>query len=310
VSGAPELLAIGETMAMVAPFAGDRLESAERFRLDAGGAESNVAAHVATLGHHAAWFSRLGDDALGRRVAGQLAERGVDVSAVAFDPAHPTGVYFKNPGHGVAYYRTGSAASRLAPADADALALAGVRIVHLSGITAAISATAAAFLSRVIDRAREAGALVSFDVNHRPALWGHDAAAGPLEALAGRADLLFVGRDEAEGLWGTATAAEVRARFPGVAELVVKDGDVGATVFTGTLEVFEPSLVVEVVDVVGAGDAFAGGYLAALLDGAEPRDRLHAGHARAALTLATTGDSVDTRPDPSEHSDHRKGAHR
>lgn len=294
MSAAPELLAIGETMAMVAPHAGDRLGEAELFRLDAGGAESNVAAHVAALGRRAAWFSRLGDDALGRRVAAQLEARGVDLSTVVFDPANPTGLYVKDPGNGVSYYRAGSAASRLSAADADALRLDGVRIVHLSGITAAISATAAAFLSRVLDRAHDAGVLVSFDVNHRPALWNHSTAAGPLAALAERADLLFVGRDEAEGLWGTATAGDIRARFPGVAEVVVKDGDVGATAYAGTSEVFEPSLVVEVVDVVGAGDAFAGGYLAALLEGAGPAERLRAGHARAALTLATTGDSIDS----------------
>ena len=304
MSTAPELLAIGETMAMVAPVSGGRLGEAESFRLDAGGAESNVAAHVAALGHRTAWFSRLGDDSLGRRVAAQLADRGVDVSAVVLDPAHPTGLYVKDPGHGVSYYRAGSAASRLSPADADAVELAGVRILHLSGITAAISDSAAAFLSRVIDRAHAAGVLVSFDVNHRAALWSHAAAAGALAALAARADLLFTGRDEAQSLWGTATALDIRARFPGVAELVVKDGDVGATVFVGTSEVFEPSLVVDVVDAVGAGDAFAGGYLAALLEAAAPVDRLRAGHARAALTLTTTADSIAdaaSAPSPPAH---------
>lgn len=291
----PELLAIGETMAMVAPFSGDALVHAQQFRLDAGGAESNVAAHVAALGHRAAWFSRLGDDALGHRVHTQLAGRGVDVSAVLFDPAHPTGLYVKDPGQGVQYYRAGSAASHLSAADADTVELTGVRILHVSGITAAISSLAAGFLSRIIDRAHDAGVLVSFDVNHRVALWDCAAAAGTLAALARRADLVFTGRDEAENLWGTATAAEARAVFAEVGELVVKDGSVGATVYLGDLEVFEPALVVDVVDVVGAGDAFAGGYLAALLEGASPKERLRAGHRRAALTLLTTGDSIDER---------------
>jgi len=291
----PELLAIGETMAMVAPFTGDALVHAQQFRLDAGGAESNVAAHVAALGHRAAWFSRLGDDALGHRVHTQLAGRGVDVTSVLFDPAHPTGLYVKDPGQGVQYYRAGSAASHLSAADADRVELTGVRILHVSGITAAISSLAAGFLSRIIDRAHDAGVLVSFDVNHRVALWDCAAAAGTLAALARRADLVFTGRDEAESLWGTATAAEVRALFTEVGELVVKDGSVGATVYLGDLEVFEPALVVDVVDVVGAGDAFAGGYLAALLEGASPEERLRAGHRRAALTLLTTGDSIDER---------------
>lgn len=290
---APALLAIGETMAMVAPTTATRLVDADAFRLDAGGAESNVAAHVAAHGHRAGWCSRLGDDPLGHRVARQLAARGVDVSAVGFDPLHPTGVYFKDPGHPVRYYRAGSAAAHLTPADADAVALDGVRIVHVSGITAAISASAAAFLDRVVDRAHDAGALVSFDVNHRAALWTADDAAAPLEALVRRADIVFVGRDEAETLWGTPDAADVRARFPEVAELVVKDGDVGAVTFAASDAVFEPALRVEVVEAVGAGDAFAGGYLAKLLDDAPITERLRAGHARAALTLQTTGDSVD-----------------
>jgi len=291
----PELLAVGETMAMVAPLTGDRLADAEHFRLDAGGAESNVAAHVAALGHRAGWFSRLGDDALGHRVAAQLAGRGVDVSAVVSDPVHPTGLYVKDPGNGVRYYRAGSAASHLTPADAERVALGGVRILHVSGITAAISESAAGFLSRLMDRAHDAGLLVSFDVNHRLALWDCAVAADALAALARRADVVFTGRDEAESLWGTASAGDVRALFTDVPELVVKDGSVGATTYLSDQEVFEPALVVDVVDVVGAGDAFAGGYLAALLDGAPPEERLRAGHRRAALTLLTTGDSIDER---------------
>ena len=291
----PELLAVGETMAMVAPLTGDRLADAEHFRLDAGGAESNVAAHVAALGHRAGWFSRLGDDALGHRVAAQLAGRGVDVSSVVSDPVHPTGLYVKDPGNGVRYYRAGSAASHLTPADAERVALGGVRILHVSGITAAISESAAGFLSRLMDRAHDAGLLVSFDVNHRLALWDCAVAADALAALARRADVVFTGRDEAESLWGTASAGDVRALFTDVPELVVKDGSVGATTYLSDQEVFEPALVVDVVDVVGAGDAFAGGYLAALLEGATPAERLRSGHRRAALTLLTTGDSIDER---------------
>src|SRR6478735_9842802 len=84
------LLAIGETMAMVAPVRAEPVAEAEDFLVDAGGAESNVAAHVAALGHDALWFSRLGADALGRRIARQLAGRGIDVSRVIYDDAHPT----------------------------------------------------------------------------------------------------------------------------------------------------------------------------------------------------------------------------
>jgi 2-dehydro-3-deoxygluconokinase len=290
---APVLLAAGETMAMVAPVAAEPLADAVAFHVDAGGAESNVAAHVAAAGLTARWFGRLGDDPLGRRIVRQLADRGVDVSSAVFDAGHPTGVYFKDPGSGVRYYRSGSAGSRLSGADAEALDLDGVAILHVSGITAALSEDAAEFLDRAIDLAHEHGAIVSFDVNHRPALWDEATSAAVLSAFAVRADVVFVGRDEAETLWQTPRAEDVRARFPEVTELVVKDGAVGATAFTPDGSVFEPAPEVEVVEAVGAGDAFAGGYLAALLEGLPIADRLRAGHGRAARTLQTTADSVE-----------------
>ena len=298
------LLAVGETMAMVAPVAAEPVEHAEVFRMDAGGAESNVAAHVAALGGRAAWFSRVGDDALGRRVARRIAARGVDVSRVAVDARHPTGLYVKDPGAGVAYYRAGSAAAHLAPGDADAVSWDGVAVLHVSGITAALGDTAPTFLDRLIDRARGAGVAVSFDVNHRAPLWSVALAAAPLLDLARRADIVFVGRDEAETLWATATDSDVRALLPEVAELVVKDGDVGATVFEASGRTLVPALRVEVLDAVGAGDAFAGGYLAARARGLDARARLAAGHERAALTLRTYGDSVhDTGAPPTPQPD-------
>ncbi len=287
------LLTAGETMAMVAPAAAERLEHAEVFRIDAGGAESNVAAHAAALGQPAAWFSRVGDDALGRRVVSRVGARGVDVSRVVIDADHPTGLYLKDPGHGVAYYRAGSAAAHLSEADAGALSWDGVALLHVSGITAALGGTAPAFLRRIVDRARRAGVPVSVDVNHRAPLWAVAAAAGPLLELARSADIVFVGRDEAETLWGAADADAVRALLPDAPQLIVKDGAVGATLFAHDSVVFEPALVVDVVEPVGAGDAFAGGYLAALLAGASPRQRLRSGHERAALTMATTGDFPD-----------------
>nr|WP_272898176.1 sugar kinase [Agromyces seonyuensis] len=287
------MLAAGETMAMVSPLVAEPVEDARAFRIDAGGAESNVAAHVAALGHPVRWASRLGDDPLGRRIAAVLAGRGIDLREVRVDPAHPTGLYVKNPGAGVHYYRAGSAASCLDPADADAIDLDGVAIVHVSGITAALTGTAPAFLDRLVDRARAAGIPVSFDVNHRPALWDAATAGPVLLALARRADLVFVGRDEAEGLWGAVDADGIRAQLPDAAELVVKDGDVGATHFDAGGATFVPAHVVDVVEPVGAGDAFAGGYLAARLAGAAPAERLAAGHDRAALTLLTTGDFPD-----------------
>ncbi|ROS22157.1 2-dehydro-3-deoxygluconokinase [Rathayibacter sp. PhB127] len=298
------LLAMGETMAVLVPCGGS-VADADDFLVDAGGAESNVLAHAAALGVPVRWHSRLGADALGERVLRQLAARRIDVSRVVRDPGRPTGVYVKDPGRGVSYYRAGSAAAYLDTADADAAPFDDVALLHLSGITAALSEPADRFLRRAALRARELGIPVSLDVNYRAALWSVADAAPVLAELVRLADVVFVGRDEAETLWGTRTAEDVRALFPDVAELVVKDGHIGATVFCADAgagagaaaagAVFEPSHEVEVLDAVGAGDAFAGGYLAALLQGADPGARLRRGHDRAALTLAVAGDSLDER---------------
>lgn len=286
------LLAVGETMAMLAPSDGGGIADAVDFLVDAGGAESNVAAHAAAAGMTARWFSRLGADALGDRVLRQVSARGVDVAAVVRDAQRPTGLYVKDPGRGVRYYRRGSAASALSSTDAESLALDDVAVLHVSGITAALSASARDFLVAAVARARSTGVTVSFDVNHRAALWSAAEAAAVLADLVARADVVFVGRDEAETLWATPRDIDVRALFPDVAELVVKDADIGATVFTGAERTFVPALRVEVLDAVGAGDAFAGGYLAARARGLDAAARLAAGHQRAALTLRTYGDSL------------------
>jgi 2-dehydro-3-deoxygluconokinase len=151
-------------------------------------------------------------------------------------------------------------------------------------------------MDAVIDRVSRSDAVLSFDVNHRPSLWQQGAAAPALLALARRCDLVFVGLDEADALWGCDTPAHVRAVLPEPARLVVKDGDIGATEFDtvdgAELTTFVPAIATEVVEPVGAGDAFAAGYLAALLNGADAAARLRAGHERARLVLLSTSDFV------------------
>jgi 2-dehydro-3-deoxygluconokinase len=246
------------------------------------------------LGIPTAWVSALGDDALGERVRDEVARHGVDVGWVSRRADAPTGVYFKDPGRGVLYYRRGSAASTLGPDDIAAVPLEQAEIVHVSGITPALSASCAALIDSVIDRVAAGPGILSFDVNHRAALWEPDAAASALLALARRADIVLVGLDEAEGLWGTVDADAVRALLPEPALLVVKDGDVGATEYdrrTGADErTFVPAIRTAVVEAVGAGDAFAAGYLAAHLQGADAADRLASGHRRAHLVLQSTDD--------------------
>ena len=142
-----------------------------------------------------------------------------------------------------------------------------------------------------------AGSLVSFDVNHRSRLWPAEQAAPVLRDLANRCDLVFVGQDEAETLWGTTDPLAVRRLLPDPETLVVKDGAVGATAMCRDAEpVFVPAPRVAVVEPVGAGDAFAAGYLAGLLRDLDPVRRLRLGHLVAAQALTSSGDNAPVPP--------------
>ncbi|MGW3340066.1 sugar kinase [Streptomyces sp. NPDC001009] len=287
---------LGETMAQVTPADGQGLQHSRELRLAVAGAESTVAQYLADLGHRAAWVSRVGDDPLGRRIVAAVAGRGVDVAGVRADPEAPTGVYFKDPGPqgtSVHYYRRGSAASRMGPSDAESVDLAGARLLHLTGITPALSQGCSELVELLMERAAQAGVLVSFDVNHRPALWSSlDHAAVTLRDLARRADVVFVGRDEGERLWGTATAEEIHAHLAPRGTLIVKDGEVGATEFSDAGRQFVAAPAVEVIEAVGAGDAFAAGYLSGLLHGSSSAERLALGHHLAGRTLRSIEDYV------------------
>ncbi|WP_255560022.1 sugar kinase [Salinibacterium sp. M195] len=286
----PEVIAIGETMVLITPTVAEPLETAELFRLETGGAESNVAVHLSALGHHAAWASHLGADAFGRRVERQLRERGVDTSLVNFSTDAPTGFYFKDPGNGVIYHRAGSAASAMTPDDLATVPFEQAAITHISGITPSLSAGCSALIDSVLDRAALSNTVVSFDVNYRAGLWPIAEAAPTLLALAQRANIVLVGLDEAEVLWGTTTPEAVRALLSNPEILVIKDGDIGATEFNADGQVFVPAHKVDVVEAVGAGDAFAAGYLSGYLTGLSAEQRLSLGHDRAALVLTSTSD--------------------
>lgn len=289
----PSVLCIGETMALIAPAEADPLEVAESFVLSAGGAESTVALYLAGAGHRTAWLSRVGDDPLGRRLLRQLEAHGVDTSLVRTDAKAPTGVYFKDPGGStttVYYYRSGSAASAMGPSILQDVDWTALPLLHLSGITAGLSPSCRALLDTAFATARAHGTLVSFDVNHRPGLWSAQEAGPVLAECARRADIVFVGRDEAEALWGTGDPDELYAVLGAPLHLVVKDGAVGATDVSAAGSVFVPTRPVDVVEVVGAGDAFAAGYLSGLLTGELPGARLVLGHALAARALASVHD--------------------
>jgi 2-dehydro-3-deoxygluconokinase len=292
-----DVLCLGETMALFVPAEDGPPHEVVTWTRTVGGAESNVACHVAALGLRSAWVSAVGDDAFGRAVVSAVASFGVDVSGVVVDPDRPTGLYVKESdaaGSPVRYYRRGSAASGMGPALAGALPVDGVRVVHLSGITPALSDSCLALVDALVTAPRRH--LLSFDLNWRPRLWtGRDPSV--LRTLAAAADIVFAGADEAELVWGAGSPEDVRALLPEPATLVVKQGAEGATLVEGAAApVFEPALRVDVVEPVGAGDAFAAGFLCATLAGWPPRRRLRAGHLRAASALRTRHDVGPSLP--------------
>ncbi|MCX4845622.1 sugar kinase [Streptomyces sp. NBC_00893] len=337
---AAEVVCLGESMVTFLPSQPGRLADVPSFGRGIGGAESNVACALAAAGHRAAWVSRAGADGFGDHLVEAIAGYGVDTSGVRRDPSRPTGIYFRTATdratdvHEVAYYRAGSAASAMSPANIPYATLPETRVLHLSGITAALSADCLALLHDLTEP-RPGRPLISFDVNHRPGLW-RDADASPevLLDLARRSDLVFVGEDEAEEAWGVSGAEAIRAALPEPATLVVKRGADGATVFSRAAGIADaddvttvpdgipdadivttvpdgfpdadivttvPALRVDVVAPVGAGDAFAAGFLSATLRELPVRDRVRHGHLMAAAVLTVPGDL--TAPPARAHAD-------
>ncbi len=287
-----DAVCVGETMALLVPEPAE--DEAPRLRVEIGGAESNVAAHLAHAGRAAGWRSALGDDVFGDRVRERLTDAGVHLM-VREDRTHSTGLYLKEPspeGTRVRYWRRGSAASTLNRSDAAEVWRRNPRLIHTSGITAVLSDSAEGLVRELFEQAPPA-TLRSFDVNYRPALHG-PGNAGLLLELARRADVVFCGLDEAESLWRVRTLPELIELLTGGGSgpdlLVVKQGAQGATAVRDGRTWFEPAPEVEVVEPVGAGDAFAAGFLDRLLDDAPLPECLAAGARLAGVVLGLTGD--------------------
>ncbi|MET7568303.1 sugar kinase [Streptomyces sp. NPDC005492] len=289
------VVCIGETMAALAPAPNASLESAAELTVSVAGAESNVAMYLADLGVPVSWLSAVGDDALGRRVRAEVGAAGVDVSGVRRDPERPTGLLVKEPngaGTRVHYYRGNSAASAMGPDVLDDDRVGSASVLHLTGVTPALSPSCRTLVTTALTvPVGERPYAISFDVNHRPALWPPGTASTVLRDLADLADITFVGLDEAQELWdANLQPADVRKLLARPRLLVVKDGGRAATAFSdeGTWTV--PALRTDVVEPVGAGDAFAAGVLAGLLRGHGVERALRLGHITAASALKVTAD--------------------
>lgn len=295
-----EVVCVGETMGQFVPESGGGIETADLFRLRQAGAESNVAINLARLGRSVSWVSRVGDDAVGRRLVAGLTAEGVDTSGVLVDDSRSTGVFLKDLGAGarpVTYYRNGSAASAIDRSDIVRACGVAKGILHTSGVTPALSASCADAVEFLVTSPRS-GYEVAFDVNFRPRLWpDHAEAAAMLFHLADSADIVFIGLDEGESLWGVADADAIRGLIRAPHTLVVKDAHKSAVAFVEGRRYEVPALRVDVVEPVGAGDAFAAGYLHAMTRGRAPDFALRCGHVVARASLLTVDDVGRTDAD-------------
>jgi 2-dehydro-3-deoxygluconokinase len=275
-----EVFTLGEALGVVSA---ERLRHDTVARLDIGGAELITAIGLARLGHPAAWLGRLSADELGVRALTVLRGEGVDTSHVRTDEDAPTALVLRQKRVGrsahVVRYRDRSAGSRLSPEDVPAEAVQAARILHVTGITPALSGTAWSAVHHAVKLARDEGVIVSVDVNHRPQLWPSlQEARESLTELAESADVLFVNPDELqliEPVIGT------------VRELVVTRGAKGASATVAGMRYDSPAAPVNVVDPAGAGGAFVAGYLSALLEELHPTARLRRGAALAAFTVSS-----------------------
>jgi 2-dehydro-3-deoxygluconokinase len=289
----------GETMGLVAADGIGPFEYARSFSFGIGGAESNVAIGVARLGGQVTWLGRVGSDAAGELIGRRL--RAEQVQAVAIRDDGFTGLMVKYRRSGeflhVDYHRAGSAGSRLAPADIPA-DLAGASILHVTGITPALSDSARAAVFQAVETAQASGVTVSVDVNYRAKLWSRFDAAPVLRDLVSRADLVFAGPAEAALFVEPGPAVDGLAAL-GPAEVVVKDGARGCTALIDGARLTVPALPVTMVDPVGAGDAFVAGYLADRLAGAGAEQRLRTAVAAGAFQVTVPGDceGLPTRDD-------------
>jgi 2-dehydro-3-deoxygluconokinase len=299
-----DLTTLGETMLRISVAPGIALERTTAAALHAGGAESNVACVLAQLGRRVAWSSRLPDLPTGRLIANALRQCGVDLAHVEWCREGRVGTYYvelrlKPTPVRVTYDRAGSCAAGMDPDHLPLAALLDTRLLHLTGITPALSAGCRAAAVRLVDAARERGTPFSFDVNYRGKLWPPDDARRVLEPLARGAEILLIGQTDAKTVFGIdgepgGIIAELRDRFQ-ARQIVLSVGEAGIVAWDGARLVRQPAQPTAVIDRIGAGDALAAGVIHGWLEG-DFHAGLAYGQALAALALRTHGDIVTLTP--------------
>jgi 2-dehydro-3-deoxygluconokinase len=291
-----DLVTLGEVLVRLSVPSPARFETARQLDVQIGGAEANVAAAMARLGSRTAWISALPANAWGERVRRELASHGIDCSGVRMIDGARVGVYFLEYGVPprpirVLYDRRDSAFARMHAGDVDWSIVRAARLVHLTGITPALGSPSRAMVERAAAEATE----LSFDVNYRAALWSPADARAFVLGMLPRARYFFIGAEEARlvlQLDGPPESVlEALSRLAPHATVTLMQGAEGCTVLDGG-EVLRPPrrYQVQVVDPIGAGDAYVAGFLWALLRNRPILEAIDTGQAVAALKCSTWGD--------------------
>jgi 2-dehydro-3-deoxygluconokinase len=257
-----------------------------------GGDSSNFAIAAARQGARVGYWSALGDDAHGRALRALWDAEGVDHASVRSDASAFTAIYFVTHGargHEFHFYRRGSAASRLAPADVPKAQIAAARVLHLSGISLALSDSACDAGYAAIEVARATGVQVSFDTNLRLALWSLDRARAVMSDVLRRTDIALPSWDDIRAITGLGSAEAVadHCLHLGAKVVALKLGAEGALVASADERHRIAPFPCTPVDATGAGDTFGGAFVARLVAGDGLRDA--ACYAAAAAALSTQG---------------------
>jgi 2-dehydro-3-deoxygluconokinase len=293
-----EVVALGDAMVSFSPPGMLRLEQASQVEVWPTGAEANAAVALARLGRRVGWFSKLPDNPLARLIVGAVSRHGVDTSRVVWTPEGRVGTLFyeravpPRPPR-VWYDRKDSAFTTLTSSELDWPYLKSAQVVLMAGTAPALSATLRATTRRIAEEVRAANRLFALDVNYRAKLWSPDEAADYLATLLPLVSILFCGGRDAERLFGFSGQPEAVARcFQerfGIPTVVLTLGSEGATAISDRPYQARCVRRATVVDPVGAGDAFAGGFLCGYLEGGVQRG-LEMGTALGALHCTIVGD--------------------
>lgn len=269
-----------------------------------GGDTSNAVIAAARAGARTTYLTRLGADTFGDALLALWQREGVDTSGIERDPAAPTGIYFVThgpKGHEFSYLRAGSAASRMTPQWLPRELVRAAKVLHVSGISLAISQSARETVYEAMAEARQAGSLVSLDSNLRLKLWSLDEARAGITRAIDLCDLFLPSVDDVNVLSGRDDPHAIVdwSHALGARQVVLKLGAGGALVSDGARRETIPGHRVELVDATGAGDCFCGNLLARLARGDTLFDAAHYANAAAALAVQGFG-AVAPLPRPEQ----------